>query len=68
MRVLRRPHQPIPNKFADISGHSPRLELAGKPHYAPKRQNVVGYACEILLLGYGNHMKLDMLQFTRLID
>jgi hypothetical protein len=65
---MRRLYQPIPNVFSNVPAYTPGLEFTGNPHDAVNWQNAVGNAREISLVGYRNHMKLDVLQFVRFID
>jgi len=60
--------QPIPNKFANVPSHTPRLELTGKPHDAAKRQDVLGNAGEVLFFGYWHDIEIDVLDVIRLIN
>jgi hypothetical protein len=68
VRDLRCPDQPIPNEFAQLAGHPPCLELAGKPHYAVKRQNIVWNTSEILFIDHWNHVEFDVLNAVRIVN
>ena len=68
MPDMRFPRQPIPDELPYMPEYTPRFEFTGKPLDAMKRQYVVWNAGEILRLGYGNRIELDVLQFIRFVN